>query len=87
MAKAHEKGNEGNEVEGKSVVTSAQAASRARWNATKSPAARRQRVRELSKARAARSPQEQIVLLNERLGVGMGAERERERLYTLIAQQ
>ncbi len=82
MAKVYEGGKE---VEGKSATTSAQTASRARWQEIKSPEARRQRARKLSEARAARSPQEQIALLNERLGPGRDAERERARLHTLIA--
>ena len=64
------------------------------------PAARKargtpQRERELrnteavvrDEARAARSPQEQLALLDERLGKGIGAKRERERLLAQIANR
>lgn len=84
MAKVYEGSKE---VGGKSAITSAQAASRARWHAEKSPEARRRRVRELSEERAARSPVEQIALLDKRLGPYQGAERERARLHALIDQQ
>lgn len=39
-----------------------------------------------SKLRALRTPQQQMTRLNERLGVAIGAQKERERLATLIVQ-
>jgi uncharacterized membrane protein len=41
---------------------------------------RRVRAKKLSEVRTGRSPQEQLDLLDQRLGVGEGAERERARL-------
>lgn len=57
--------------------------------AANSLATRRQARREdaavRNELRAMRTPQQQMALLNQRLGVGKGARKERERLATLIA--
>jgi len=42
---------------------------------------RRQDAADMAEARAARSPQEQLALLDHRLGNGVGAVRERARLH------
>ena len=47
--------------------------------------ARCRKADEREGARAARTPEEQIALLDRRLGVGQGATRERVRLHALIA--
>lgn len=50
------------------------------YKSTKSPQARRTRAAERQAARDARSPEEQIALLDSRFGVGLGAVKERARL-------
>lgn len=45
---------------------------------------RRERAEVLAKARAARSPPEQLEILDERLGPGVGAVKERLRLEAVI---
>ena len=47
-------------------------------------AARCRKADEREAARAARTPEEQIALLDRRLGVGQGATRERARLLALL---
>ena len=49
------------------------------------PAARQRKADEREAAREARSPQERLKLLDQRLGVGVGAARERARLQAQIA--
>jgi hypothetical protein len=41
-------------------------------------------VAELAKARATRSPQQQLAVLDAKLGVGIGAKKERARLNAQI---
>ena len=45
----------------------------------------REVVEENTKERAKRSPQQQLDLLDERLGIGIGAVRERKHLQKLLA--
>lgn len=45
---------------------------------------RRQEAQERAEVRAQRSPQEQLAVLDKRLGKGQGAARERARLQKLI---
>ena len=68
------------EVEGAAVVTEAQAQARQRWDAVKSPSAKLKRIAERQVARAARTAREQTALLDQRLGAGKGATKERARL-------
>lgn len=42
---------------------------------------------EAAEKRASRSPREQLFLLDERLGVGQGAKKERERLMKMIKKE
>ena len=46
----------------------------------------RKRVEELASRRATRSSSEQLALLDDRLGVGVGAVRERAKLKSLIEE-
>lgn len=48
------------------------------------PVARQRKADEREVARKARSPQEQFELLDQRLGAGVGAQRERARLMARI---
>tara|TARA_B100000686_G_C16669293_1_gene905442 strand:+ start:303 stop:578 length:276 start_codon:yes stop_codon:yes gene_type:complete len=48
---------------------------------------RRAHAEELKRDRAQRSPEEQLALLDSRLGTGMGATREREKLALEIASR
>ena len=45
---------------------------------------RRETAKENLEARHARTPQAQLTLLDERLGVGIGAHKERARLQTIL---
>lgn len=58
----------------------------ARWDylCEHGPRARRERAEDRRLARASRSPQQQIALLDAKFGVGVGAKRERERLAQQI---
>ncbi len=82
MAKVYEKGEKGKgkEIEGSATITEAQARAREKWNATKSPEAKRARVLARQEARDSLSATEQLALLNKRLGKGIGAVKERARL-------
>ena len=55
-------------------------AARARWDADKSAMAKRRRAEELAAERAQRTDDQQIDHLDQRLGKGVGAVRERARL-------
>lgn len=48
---------------------------------------RRQTAIELAEERAKRSSQEQLAILDHRLGVGMGAVKERARLQERLAKE
>ena len=48
---------------------------------------RRDEKAEREQARAARTPQQQIALLDAKLGIGMGAQKERARLMAQIEGQ
>lgn len=82
MAKVYEgdKGKKGKEIEGRLVITDAQAKARERWETTKSLAAKRAKALARQEARGARSAAEQLKALDKRLGVGVGAKKERARL-------
>lgn len=45
---------------------------------------RRKEAQERAEVRAQRSPQEQLAILDKRLGKGQGAQRERARLQSII---
>lgn len=47
---------------------------------TRSKGDRKRRAEERKQLRQERTPAEQLAMLDDRLGVGVGAERERERL-------
>lgn len=49
--------------------------------------ARREDAVKRAAVRAARTPQEQLDILDKRLGVGVGAKKEREKLQAIIASQ
>jgi hypothetical protein len=57
------------------------------WNAMRSPEARRERAAWRTFERSLRSPQQQLAILDQRLGVGQGAKKERARLNAMISQQ
>ncbi len=80
MAKVYEKGQE---QEGKSIVTEAQAIAYDLWSA-KSPEAKQARAKQLLAERAQRTPGQQLAELDLRLGVGQGATKERQRLASLM---
>ena len=82
MAKVRD--SKGNEIEGRSVITGAQANALAHWDAIKSHAVKAERVAVREAARASRSPREQLALLDQRLGIGQGAVKERARLNALV---
>lgn len=75
----------GNKIEGQSVVTEAQAMARDHWDAVKGDSVKTERVVARQAARSSRGPQEQLKLLDQRLGAGQGAVKERARLDALIA--
>lgn len=56
-----------------------------RWYRERSPEAKRRAVDKRADERAERSPQQQLTLLDERLGKGQGAEKERAQLEALVA--
>lgn len=76
---------QGHEIEGKSFVTEAQAKARELWDA-KSGQGKRDREDARRQARASRSNNEQIAELDRRLGVGVGAKKERTRLAALAGK-
>lgn len=60
-------------------------AARTAWQANRGPAARRSRAITRNADRVKLSPTQRLALLDERLGAGVGATRERARLERLIA--
>lgn len=57
------------------------------YKAEHGPEARQRKADERDQLRATRSPEEQLAVLDQRLGVGQGARRERARLQALIKTQ
>ena len=49
--------------------------------------ARRKAAEEMAQARATRTPKQQLVLLDERLGKGVGAARERAQLKKQLTEK
>ena len=76
---------QGHEIEGKSIVTEAQALARERWDA-KSGQGKTERELARLVARVSRSNEEQLTELDRRLGVGVGAKKERARLAALAGK-
>ncbi|MGD8373929.1 MAG: hypothetical protein PVI21_03670 [Candidatus Woesebacteria bacterium] len=68
-----------------SALQSVVDAARTEWRRTRGPASRRDRALERNAAAASLTPQQRIELLDKRLGVGVGADRERARLTRKIA--
>lgn len=60
---------------------------RERYQAERGPDARQRKADEREALRAELTPMEQTARLDQRLGKGMGARRERARLQALIASQ
>jgi hypothetical protein len=77
MAKVYK---DGKEVEGRSVVTESQARASEHWQAKHGSEEKSARVAKRQTARTARTPQEQIALLDQRLDTGQNAKKERARL-------
>lgn len=59
-------------------------AAREAWQGLHGPEARRQRAKECEAARVPRAPEEQLAVLDERLGKGVGARKERTRLFAQL---
>lgn len=76
---------QGHEIEGKSIITEAQATARERWDA-KSGQGKRDREATRLTARASRTPEQQLAELDRRLGNGIGAKKERARLSALVTK-
>ncbi len=85
MAKVRDKA--GKEVEGQKMVTERQTEHFAKFLAVRSTVARRQRALNREDMRNLRSHIDQLLLLDQRLGKGVGAKKERERLTQIIAEQ
>ncbi len=83
MAKVKDKG--GKEVEGQKMATERQAEHYAKFMATRSVQARRERALKRQEVSDFRSPVDQLALLNQRLGKGVGAKKERIRLLISLS--
>lgn len=64
----------------KHITNTPHMTARANWDATKSPEAKRLRADTRQALRASRSNKAQAALLDQRLGFGVGAVKERNRL-------
>lgn len=67
-------------------TSTAHLAAQTRWQAEHGKESKREMGVERQAERASRTPQEQIAILDRRLGVGQGATRERAKLATLISK-
>lgn len=78
---------QGHEIDGKSVVAEAQMRAFVEYyDGKRGPAARKTKANARAEERTKLSPIDQLAKLDRRLGVGIGAKKERARLSALVGK-